>query len=67
MVNGNWTVILDIDPNPLNNLTIDGTIVADDTRDVNITANFIHIRAGNFTAGSKSNPFLHKLNFQING
>lgn len=67
VVNGNWTVLLDVDPNALNNLTIDGTLVADDTRDVNITANFIHIRAGNFTAGSKTSPFLHKLTFQING
>lgn len=66
-VNGNWTVILDEDPNPLNSLIIDGTLIADDSRDVTITANFIHIRAGNFTAGSIGNPFLHKLTFQING
>jgi len=67
VVNGNWTVLLDIDPNPLNNLTIDGTLVADDTRDVVVTANFIHIRAGNFTAGSTVNPFLHKLTFKVTG
>lgn len=67
VVNGNWTVLLDIDPNVLNNLTIDGTLIADDSRDVNITANFIHIRAGNLTAGSSSNPFLRKLTIQING
>ncbi len=51
----------------LNNLTIDGTLIADDTRDVNITANFIHIRAGNISAGSKSSPFMHKLTIQVNG
>lgn len=66
-VNGNWTVILDVDPNPLNNLTIDGTLIADDSRDVTIISNFIHIRAGNFTAGSSGTPFLHKLTFQLNG
>ena len=66
-MNGNWTVILDVDPNPLNNFTIDGTLIADDTRDVTIIANFIHIRAGNFTAGSPGTPFMHKLTFQING
>jgi len=66
-LNGNWTVILDVDPNPLNNFTIDGTLIADDSRDVTIIANFIHIRAGNFTAGTSSTPFMHKLTFKLNG
>jgi len=35
-LNGNWTVILDEDPAALNNFTIDGTLIADDTRDVKI-------------------------------
>jgi len=51
-VNGNWSVILDVDPNPLNNLTIDGRLILDDTRDVNITSNFIFVRAGELEAGS---------------
>lgn len=66
-VNGNWTVLLDIDPNPADYLVIDGTVFADDTRDINITANSILIRAGNITAGSSSTPFLHKFTVQING
>jgi hypothetical protein len=66
-VNGNWTVLLDIDPNPLNYLVVDGTLVADDSRNVNITANSIHIRAGNITAGSPGNPFLHNFTIQLNG
>lgn len=66
-VPGEWRLLLDVDPAPLNNLTVDGNLIADDTRDVNITANFIHIRAGNFSAGSSSNPFSHKLTIQING
>lgn len=66
-LNGNWTVVLDVDPNPLNNFTIDGTLIADDSRDVTIIANFIHIRAGNFTAGSPGTPFMHNLTFQLNG
>lgn len=56
-----------MDPNPINNLTIDGNLIADDTRDVNIVANFIFIRAGNFSAGSPTNPFTYKLNIQLNG
>lgn len=66
-LNGNWTVILDIDPAVLNYFIIDGTLVADDTRDVNITANSIFIRAGNLTAGSTGTPFIHKMTIQING
>lgn len=64
-INGNWTVLLDVDPAPLNYLVIDGTLIADDTRDVNITARSIFIRAGNVTAGSASTPFMHKLTIQI--
>jgi len=66
-VHGNWTVLLDVDPPALDQLIIDGTLFLDDTRDVNITANWIHIRAGNFSAGSSGNPFIHKLTIQVNG
>lgn len=66
-VNGNWTVKLNVDPAPLNYLIIDGDLITDDSRDVNITANSIHIRAGSITAGSPSSPFLHKFIIQING
>lgn len=64
-INGNWTVLLDVDPAPLNYLIIDGTLIADDTRDVNITARSIFIRAGNVTAGSPTSPFMHKFTIQI--
>jgi hypothetical protein len=67
VVDGSWRLVLDIDPPALNNLTVDGNLIADDTRDINITTNFLHIRAGNFTAGSASNPFTHQLTIQING
>ncbi len=65
-VNGNWTVLPDIDPAPVNYLIIDGTVVADDTRDVLITARSIFIRAGNLTVGSPSAPFQHKFTIQVN-
>jgi len=48
-------------------LIIDGTLVVDDTRDVNITAKFIFIRAGNLTVGRSSLPFTHKFTIQLNG
>jgi hypothetical protein len=65
-VNGNWTVLLDVDPAPANYLIIDGTLVADDLRDVYITARSIFIRAGNVSIGSLNNPFQHKFTMQIN-
>jgi hypothetical protein len=66
-LNGNWTVLLDMDPNPINYFVVDGTLIADDTRNVNITCNSMHVRAGNITAGSPSTPFLHNYTIQING
>jgi hypothetical protein len=66
-LNGNWTVLLDIDPPALNYFVIDGGLIADDTRDVNVTANSIHVRAGNITAGSPGNRFLHNFVIQLNG
>lgn len=64
-VNGNWTVLLDIDPAPADYMIIDGTIIADDTRDVNITARSIFIRAGNISIGTEANPFQHKFTIQV--
>lgn len=64
---GEWRLVIDMDLKPINNLTIDGLLIADDTIDINIVANFIFIRNGNFTAGSPNKPFTHKLNIQLNG
>lgn len=66
-VNGNWTVLMDVDPAPAAYLIIDGTLVFDDSRNVNITADSIFIRAGNVTVGSPSAPFQHNLTIRING
>ena len=52
LLGGNWTVIIDIALPVFNELVVDGVLIADDTMDVNITANWIHVRAGNLTAGS---------------
>jgi hypothetical protein len=65
-VNGNWTILLDIDPNPARFMLIDGTVIADDTRDVYLTARSIHIRGGNISIGSSSSPFTHKFTIKIN-
>jgi hypothetical protein len=65
-INGNWTVLIDMDPNPIKYMIVDGALIADDTRDIYITAQSIHIRAGSITAGSSSVPFEHKFTIQIN-
>lgn len=65
-INSNWTVLLDMDPNPIKYMIVDGALIADDTRDIYITAQSIHIRAGSITAGSLTAPFLHKFTIQIN-
>jgi hypothetical protein len=64
-VDSSWTILLDIDPAPANYMIIDGAVVAEDTRNVNITARSIFIRAGSITAGSLQNPFRHKFTIQI--
>lgn len=65
-VNGNWTLILDVNPPKLNNLTINGDVFVDD-RDTIIQANFIWIRAGSLNAGNSSSPFKYKLDIIIHG
>ena len=65
-VHGSWTIILDMDPNPADYMIIDGAVIADDTRDINLTARSIFIRSGSITAGSPKTPFLHNFNIQIN-
>ena len=46
---------------------VDGALIADDTRDINITANSIHVRAGKILAGNSTKPFEHKFTIQVNG
>jgi hypothetical protein len=57
---------MDIDPAPLNNLTIDGTVIIPD-RNTLITAHFIYIRAGSLTAGNSSDPFQYNLTIKLLG
>ena len=66
-IDKNWTVLLDVDPAPLNYLIVDGNLFADDTRDVNLTANSIHVRLGNITAGNPTTNFYRNFVIQING
>jgi hypothetical protein len=66
-VNGNWTIIMDVDPAVCEFMEIDGDVIVPNGADRNITCQSIWIRAGSLTAGSASAPFTNKLNIQING
>jgi hypothetical protein len=56
-----------MDPRPANFMVIDGTLIADDSRDIKIPAKAIHIRAGNVSIGSANNPFNHKFIIELLG
>lgn len=65
-VNGNWTIIMDMDPAPIKYLTIDGDVLVGN-RDTQITASTIWIRAGSLTAGNASSPFNYSLTITLTG
>jgi hypothetical protein len=65
-VSGNWTLIMDVSPPRLNNLTINGDVFVAD-KDTVIQANFIWIRAGSLHAGNSSVPFKYKLDIILYG
>lgn len=66
-VNGNWTIIMDVDPAPCGFMQIDGDVIIEDKEDRNITCGSIWIRAGSLKAGTASQPFTHQITIQING
>lgn len=66
-VNGNWTIIMDVDPAACGFMQIDGDVIIEDKADRNITCNSIWIRAGSLTAGSVDVPFTHQITIQLNG
>ena len=68
-IHGNWTMLLDINPEPLQQLVIDGDLVLDSQRNsnVNITAESIWIRAGTLKTGETTDPFNGTVTIQLNG
>jgi hypothetical protein len=65
-VNGNWTIIMDVDPAPIQYLTISGDVFIDN-RDTVIQAQVIWIRSGSLNAGNSSSAFNYSLTIYING
>lgn len=65
-VNGNWTIIMDVDPARADMITINGDVFVGD-RDTTISANAIWIRAGSLNAGNATSPFGYKLNINLLG
>ena len=68
VVEATWNLNLDIDTAVLNQLTILGNLIFNDTRGTNkLTANNIWINGGNLTAGNATNPFENEILIAING
>lgn len=63
---GEWNLLIDMDPNPINFFEIQGDVYVDE-RDTVIMAKSIWLRSGSFRAGNSTNPFGYKLDFIING
>lgn len=68
-VNGNWTILMDINPEPIEFLKIDGDMIIPDYLNNNsrIEAESIWIRAGSLTVGNSSTPYNGTCTIQING
>jgi len=62
---GEWTIRLDVDPNPLTQLIIEGTMLVDD-RDTVMMVGFMLVK-GNFVAGEISRPRSSALTIYVNG
>ena len=67
VIPGEWQVLLDVEPPPLGDLTITGTLVIpNDIGDVTLEAENIWVK-GKFKVGKSSSPFTNNLLIKING
>lgn len=66
-VNGNWTIIMNVDPATCEFMQIDGDVIIEDLENRHIECDSIWIRAGSLKAGTASSPLTHRLTIQING
>jgi hypothetical protein len=60
------TVLLDMATPPLRGLTVEGTLVADDT-DVAITTDMLIVRGGRFSIGTAAAPFARRATITLTG
>jgi len=52
----NRTIIMDISPNPINSLVVQGTLLMSSNTSINLTVNNILIDGGTFQIGSQITP-----------
>lgn len=63
-VNRSWTLIMDVQPAPIDHLKVDGdVIISENLGNVKITANSIWIGNGSIKAGDESTPYPGNLTF----
>ncbi|KAM3135691.1 hypothetical protein pb186bvf_012217 [Paramecium bursaria] len=61
-------ILIDINPAPLNQIVVFGTLIFDETRtSTTLSANNIEILSGKIIAGSATNPYKGIINIYING
>jgi len=59
-----------MNPEPINFLRVDGTLIVDDTMDLLVQAKSVFVSVGSikvFGAAAGTTPFTHKFTLQING
>eukprot|EP00735_Rhodelphis_limneticus_P009645 TRINITY_DN2840_c1_g2::TRINITY_DN2840_c1_g2_i1::g.6132::m.6132 TRINITY_DN2840_c1_g2::TRINITY_DN2840_c1_g2_i1::g.6132 ORF type:complete len:2077 (-),score=567.85,sp/Q86WI1/PKHL1_HUMAN/31.35/0.0,sp/Q86WI1/PKHL1_HUMAN/29.80/3e-30,G8/PF10162.4/8.7e-26,Beta_helix/PF13229.1/3.9,Beta_helix/PF13229.1/2.6,Beta_helix/PF13229.1/0.35,DUF1049/PF06305.6/0.19 TRINITY_DN2840_c1_g2_i1:1087-7215(-) len=66
-INPGWTMLLDCSTARLNMLTIYGTLIFEDTQDLNLSAVYIFVQGGNLTIGNETQPFSHKARVRLYG
>ena len=67
-IEGPWTMIMDVDPAPIEYLLIEGDLAIPSNRaTANLIVDSMWIRSGSLKAGNSSTPFTGDLTIQING
>ena len=69
-MHGNWTMFLDIQPNPLDVLIIDGDLYLENAvneASITISANIIWIKAGMLKIGNHTEAFAKPCTIELRG
>ena len=61
------SVLLDVDTPRLLGLIVEGVLVWDDTRDLEMKATYIWVKGGTFEIGTEDKPFMHRATITLYG
>ena len=54
------TIILDYSPPPLGGIILEGTLIFEDLKDIELIAGSIVVRGGKLQIGTEEKPFMHR-------